>query len=1118
MSDEVSMNAFDVMMASSKRKADEMEGWDDVIAIGYEGKLCGEGVDPDDPLYGTCYFGIAVRGGFVSPDALGATRWREHERDSDTRPKDLGIRAIIARYGENSIVWRLVEFRTRGTHETLQAWANEWEKAAIAAAGGMLRNMEPEVPLRQTFNLTSGGQGDPRAVWENVEARCLAAWQRFQRALQAFVDDEGTSRVPRDYVDPSGYKIGARVTGVRQGVMLRGRPQEATRRAWLEALPRWTWNCFDTAWDDFKAALQAYVDVHETSRVPREYVDASGYPLGPNLHGVRNGDIYLKGRPEEAARRAWLEALPGWTWNCFDTAWDDFKAALQVYVGVHETARVPRDYVNGSGYLLGQHLHCVRNGDNYLKGRPDEAARRAWLEALPRWTWNCTDAAWEDFETALRAYVDVHETSRVPKDYVDASGYRLGQNVGCVRIGDLYLGGSDGPARREWLETLPGWTWDCHKTSWEDYKTALQAYVNQFGTSRVLSTYIDASGFPLGARHCSVRQGTVYLKDKPDEAARRTWLEALPEWSWNYRDDEQIDAWEKFKAAMVAFVFKTGSACVPFRYRDEDGFCLGGHVNGVRSLGVYLKGRDGEERRAWLNSLPGWVWNCFDQQWERFKNAISKYVLKTGTSRAPQRHIDEDGYLIGHTVNSVRQGNMLKNKKDQEARCAWLEALPGWTWSVRDTDWETFQMALQTHIRKTGSAFVETHYVDEDGYKLGPTLAVVRKGAYLKGKKDEAERRAWLDSLPGWMWDVSKEEGIAHANFELALLRATTHPNAKRLDVKPLRDAHYVVRAHEILRDRTVASVLDALVNLVVAREARPELTWDCYDAAWEDFKGALQAYVDEFGTSNVPRDYVNASDYPLGASLHDMRNSDQYLKDQHDAAARRGWLEALPGWTWSCWDPLWEEFKASLRAYADVHRTSRVPTSYVNASGYRLGQHLNAVRNLDLYLKGSDRPARRAWLETLPRWSWNCFDTAWESFQEALQSHVRKTGSTFVGQGYVDTNGYPLGVKLAQVRSRGIFLKGKKDEVERRAWLEALPGWVWQSTLAMGHAHVASELALLRATTHPNATRLDVKPLRNAHCVIRAHEIMRDRTIASVLDTLLDTVVARATLPAGGE
>ena len=50
----------------------------------------------------------------------------------------------------------------------------------------------------------------------------------------------------------------------------------------------------------------------------------------------------------------------------------------------------------------------------------------------------------------------------------------------------------------------------------------------------------------------------------------------------------------------------------------------------------------------------------------------------------------------------------------------------------------------------------------------------------------------------------------------------------------------------------------------------------------------------------------------------------------------------------------------------------------------------------------------------------------------------------------------------------------------------------------------------MLRATTHSEARRKDLKELRNAHAVIRAHEIMRHRAAASVIDDVLDAVVAR--------
>jgi len=76
--------------------------------------------------------------------------------------------------------------------------------------------------------------------------------------------------------------------------------------------------------------------------------------------------------------------------------WLKFKAELESYVECYETSLVPRAYVNPvSKYKLGERLACVRQG-HLWKVHPDEAARVAWLQALPRWAWNARYA--DDFK------------------------------------------------------------------------------------------------------------------------------------------------------------------------------------------------------------------------------------------------------------------------------------------------------------------------------------------------------------------------------------------------------------------------------------------------------------------------------------------------------------------------------------------------------------------------------------------------------------------------------------------------------------------------------------------------------------------------------------------------
>jgi hypothetical protein len=380
------MDAFDVLMQSSKRKTDELEN-DRVIGIGYEGKLCGEGVRVDDPLYGTCYYGIAVRAGYSTPETLQAKRQREHEDAAKSDPKELGIRAILARYGSPALVWRIVESKT-GDRVSTQEWANEWEKHVIAQAGGVLRDMEPVHPIRQTFNLITGGAwGTARAWWAGIEAKSTAAWKRFQSALEAYVHEYKTARVPRDYINATGYLLGENVASVRCGGMIKGKPDEVARRAFLDALPGWTWNCLDFAWDAFKVAMQNYVHEFGNAQVHAHYRNKNGYALGEALSQVRTRGAYLTNAQTKKERCAWLESLPGWSWNMYDIRWKNFKFALEQYVRKMGTARVPTSYVDEYGYRLGNQVVHVRKGQ-LIKGKNDEAERRAYLEQLPGWVWN----------------------------------------------------------------------------------------------------------------------------------------------------------------------------------------------------------------------------------------------------------------------------------------------------------------------------------------------------------------------------------------------------------------------------------------------------------------------------------------------------------------------------------------------------------------------------------------------------------------------------------------------------------------------------------------------------------------------------------------------------------
>ena len=143
-----------------------------------------------------------------------------------------------------------------------------------------------------------------RFVWDVPEWR----WQCVLQSLLAYKEVHGDLEVLRQCVVPSeapwpqeawGMKLGERVHNIRSREdFVKHHPE---RRAELDALG-FVWDEFERRWEEVRAALLAYQEVHGDLEVPNDFVVPLEAPWPAEAWGVKLEKAVLREGPLGAAR------------------------------------------------------------------------------------------------------------------------------------------------------------------------------------------------------------------------------------------------------------------------------------------------------------------------------------------------------------------------------------------------------------------------------------------------------------------------------------------------------------------------------------------------------------------------------------------------------------------------------------------------------------------------------------------------------------------------------------------------------------------------------------------------------------------------------------------------
>jgi hypothetical protein len=137
----------------------------------------------------------------------------------------------------------------------------------------------------------------------------------------------------------------------------------------------------DPRFERWMALLEGFVEAHGHARVPADY-SVGGQRLGRWVIHQRQRWARGKLSPDKVAR---LERLPGWVFDCYESAWLENYRQLAVFVSTHGSPSVPVDFEGDNGICLAAWI--VNQRTRYAAGKLAPHRVRL-LEAVPGWTWD----------------------------------------------------------------------------------------------------------------------------------------------------------------------------------------------------------------------------------------------------------------------------------------------------------------------------------------------------------------------------------------------------------------------------------------------------------------------------------------------------------------------------------------------------------------------------------------------------------------------------------------------------------------------------------------------------------------------------------------------------------
>lgn len=684
-----------------------------------------------------------------------------------------------------------------------------------------------------------------------VVSKATGTWEEGLGAAMAFRRNSGHLRVRANYVTDTGFKLGSWI--VVRRLQYRDRRLSPDRVAQLDALDM-IWDPLEADWRSAVAAATVYRASHGHMRVAPKYVADDGFRLGSWISSVRSKRHSL---PPERVQE--LDEL-GMVWQPYSEDWWSTLAVARSFRASHGHLLVHPRFKTGDGLHLGGWITHQRSRRAKGSLSPEQVAA---LDDLGM-VWDPSAARLETKLAAARRFHKAHEHLRVPGDYVDAEGVRLGVWVQSLRNRQDLLSAE----RRSQLDEL-GIEWNPKQAMWDRKLAAAREYRATHGHLRVPSSYATADEIKLGVWIASLRPKRARLS-----AARRAQLDELG-MVW---DAHEAD-WLRGLSAAREYHEQHGNLDAPAGFVSPDGFGLATWLTQQRSR--YRKGRLPANRSADLDSLD-MNWEPRESKSERGLASARRFHTEHAHLRVPLDYVDEDGFALGRWLSRARQQRRQGTLRPTVAHE--LDEL-SMVWDVLDDEWERAIGAARTYRAKHGDLRVPARYRTPDGFPLGQWISVRR----LNRDRLSASRIRQLDDL-GMVWDPFGEDWDAGLSAARRF-----HDEHGHLRVRASYVTEDGFKLGEWVAARRYAGNKGRLAESRVKELDALGMVWYPREEDWERGLAAARAFHASHGNLDVPNSLVTEDGVRLRAWLQARAKEASHGKL---ASSRRSALDDLdPHW-----------------------------------------------------------------------------------------------------------------------------------------------------------------------------------------------------------------------------